>query len=89
MRGLRFQHPAELIGDLGDSVFDVVTIPAELIRTAKWGVRGVKDQAVTGLKGQASMPNPVTAGGNLISSLISVPVGVVNNIGFRIKKLVP
>ena len=80
-------NPAELVGDIADTVIDVVTLLPETIRATKLSARAAKNQVVNAAKSGSPPPNPFKLLGGVARGILDAPISTFEDVRKRFEKL--
>ena len=78
---------AQVAGDVGDTILDVITFPSTAIRSAKLALRAAKDRVVTSVKAGTPPPDPLDLLGDVVNDTVAGAKQVLTDIEARFQRL--
>ena len=79
-------NPAEVLGDIGDTVIDVVTVPAETIRALKVSGKAAKNEVVSAIKSGSVPPQPAKLLSGIVDAVVAPITTSISQIQARLRK---
>ena len=79
-------NPAELAGDIGDTVLDVVTVPAETVRALKISAKAAKNEVVSAIKSGSAPPEPAKLLSGIVDAVVAPITTGISQIQARLRK---